>query len=104
MAVKTLANIAAAVAAGYTETVLDRGASFSPAANRFEVLLEKQLTGEPNAQASVLFRAFGQGANQAAAEAVALAALISERQFRYGTDVGTTSTGPHSGAHTLDAT
>lgn len=78
-----LASIAAAQTAGYTSTVLDRGASYSPASGRYEVTLEKHLVGYPG-QASKRFRAFGQGASQAAAESQALASLNAQRGQRYG--------------------
>lgn len=100
MAANTLANIAAATAAGYTETVLDRGAS-APAATRFEVVLEKHLVGEPG-RTGVRTRAYGQGANQGAAETVALAALNFQRDHRYGKDNGAVSKGGDGGTLTLD--
>jgi hypothetical protein len=74
------ASIAAATAAGYKEIVLDRGVSYG--ATRFEVTLEP-IVGEPGALGT-MFRAFGQGSTQAAAEAVALAALNEQRAHRYG--------------------
>lgn len=104
MALAALANIAAATAAGYKEVVLDRGASFTPAARRFEVLLEKQLIGEPGFEANIMIRALGQGLDQPTAEGVALAALNAERLHRYGADTGTASKGPKGGQHTIDVT
>lgn len=104
MALNALANIAAAVAAGYKDTVLDRGASFSPASLRYEVTLEGQQVGEPSSQSHIQLRAFGQGASQAAAETVALNALNNQRLHRYGADSGSVSKGPHGGTHTLDVT
>lgn len=101
MADIALANIAAATAAGYKETVLDRGASFSPASLRFEVTLDKALVGEPTATGNQI-RAFGQGANQAAAEAVALAALNFQRKARYGQDDSVTFKGPRGQTMTKD--
>jgi hypothetical protein len=83
------ANIAAAVAAGYSETVNDRGASFPNASARFEVTLEKYVTG--GGSSGSMQRAFGQGSSQAAAEAVALAALNAQRRHRYGGSPGRAS-------------
>lgn len=104
MALAALANIAAATAAGYKEVVTDRGASFNPAAVRFEVLLEKQVIGEPAFESNIIIRALGQGTNQANAETVALNALNAERLHRYGADTGTASKGPKGGQHVIDAT
>jgi hypothetical protein len=104
MALAALANIAAATAAGYKETVLDRGASFSPAGVRFEVTLEGQQVGEPGGQSHVQLRAFGQGSSQANAETVALAALNNQRLHRYGADSGSVSKGNHLGQHVIDVT
>lgn len=104
MALSALASIAAAATAGYKETVLDRGASFSPAGFRFEVTLEGQQVGEPSGQSHIQLRAFGQGASQAAAEAIALAALNNQRLHRYGADSGSVSKGSHGGQHVIDAT
>lgn len=47
MASIAFANIAATAAAGYSESVTDRGAAFANPAVRFEVTLEKLLVGEP---------------------------------------------------------
>ena len=75
-----LASIAAAVTAGYSETVLDRGASANPAV-RYFVTLEKQLVG--GRQSGVMYRAFGEASSQAAAETQALANLNGKRALRY---------------------
>jgi hypothetical protein len=48
---------------------------------RYEVVLEKQLLG--GRQSGVMFRAFGQGSSQAAAETQALADLNGKRRARY---------------------
>ena len=104
MALNAFANIAAAVAAGWTETVLDRGASFSPASLRFEVTLERLVTGEPAGTSGQPLRAFGQGSSQVNAEAVALAACNAQRLVRYGADSGSVSKGSHGGQHVIDAT
>lgn len=101
MADIAFANIAAATAAGYSETVLDRGASFTPASVRFEVTLEKLLVGEPTSSGGPI-RAFGQGASQVAAEAVALAALNQQRYKRYGRDDSVTFKGPRGQTITKD--
>jgi hypothetical protein len=92
-----LANIAAAVSAGYSETVLDRGASHVPAATRYTVTLEKHLSGDSSAGAP--WRAYGQGATQGDAETQALAGLNKQRDHRYA---GTT--GPRGGTLTVDTT
>jgi hypothetical protein len=89
-----LASIAAAQSAGYKETVNDKGASFG--ADRFTVTLEKHLVGEPGGSSGGPWRAYGQGATQAAAETQALAALNAQRAHRYA------GTGPHGGALTID--
>lgn len=73
------ATHAAAVTAGYTSTATDRGANANP---RWQVVLEKRLTGAGSS--GVMFRAIGEGASQAAAEAQALAALNAQRAHRYG--------------------
>ena len=101
MADIAFANIAAATAAGYSETVLDRGASFANPAVRFEVTLEKLLVGEPTSSGGPI-RAFGQGASQVAAEAVALAALNQQRYKRYGLDDSQTFKGPRGQTITKD--
>jgi hypothetical protein len=64
------ANIAAAVAAGYSETVDDRGASFPNASTRFEVTLEKCVT--EGSSSGSMQRAFGQDTSQDIAKAVAV--------------------------------
>jgi hypothetical protein len=69
-----LANIAAATAAGYKEVVTQRGGVFS-------VILEKTLSGAAG-QDILQARAHGEGASQAAAEAVALAGLKHQRDTR----------------------
>jgi hypothetical protein len=101
MASKDYANIAAAVAAGYKETVTDRGASFTPASRRFLVVLDKPVTGEPGGQSGSRLEVSGEGANQAAAEVVALAAVNNLRAHRYGFDT-TVSTGSHGGTMVTD--
>jgi hypothetical protein len=73
------ASIAAARTAGFKQVVTDRGESVSP---RYTVLLEKQVTGEAGRSGSII-RAHGQGDTQAAAEAVALAAMNKQRAHRY---------------------
>jgi hypothetical protein len=76
------ASVAAAITAGYKQITLDRGAG-ALSATRWEVTLEKQVLGESGADNSRI-RAMGQGSSQAAAEAVALAALNKQRAHRYG--------------------
>ena len=101
MASKDFANIAAPTAAGWKETVTDRGASFSPASRRFLVVLDKPVTGETGAQSGSRLEASGEGSSQVNAEAVALAACNNKRLHRYGADTAV-STGPHGGALTTD--
>lgn len=103
MASKDHANIAAAVAAGYKEVVLDRGATFTPASRRFQVVLDKPVVGEQPGQSGFRLEATGEGASQVAAEAVALAALNNLRAHRYGFDTGV-SAGGRGGTHTVDVT
>jgi hypothetical protein len=89
-----LANIAAAIAAGYSETVNDKGASFADPAHRYTVTLEKHLVGD-NGQSGGPTRAYGQGSSQANAETQALAALNAQRGHRYagsGSNGGTLTT------------
>jgi hypothetical protein len=102
------ANIAVAVAAGYSETVNDRGASFPNASALFEVTLERYVTG--GGGTGSMFRALGQGSSQAVAEAVALAALNAQRRHRYGGAPGrasgdaVNSTDSRNAAMTIDQT
>lgn len=103
MASKDHANIAAAVAANYRETVTDRGAAFTPASRRFMVVLDKPVTGETPGASGQRLEATGEGASQVAAEAVALAALNNLRAHRYGFDTNV-SAGSRGGTHTTDIT
>jgi len=91
-----LASIGAATAAGYREQVVDHGPSFRDPANRWEVTLEKWLTGAPG-QSGFMLRALGSGADQASAEAQALSALNSQRRARYA---GTSSVPVDAGSFT----
>lgn len=75
-----LADLAAVVSAGYKEIVVDRGAGANPA-TRYMVTLEKQLVG--GRRSGVMYRAFGEGSSQAAAETQALANLNGKRALRY---------------------
>lgn len=102
MAANTLANIAAATAAGYKEVVTDRGASFANPAVRYEVLLEKPVVGEPGKATPQPIRAYGQGSSQANAETQALAALNGQRDHRYGKDSAAVSKGSAGGTLVLD--
>jgi hypothetical protein len=71
-----LANIAAATSAGYKELVAQNGAG------RWQVTLEKTLS-DVNGHDIVTQRAHGESiVSQAAAEAVALAALNTQRDER----------------------
>lgn len=101
MASKNFASVAASAAAGYVETVLDRGAAFLPASRRFQVVIEKPLVGETGKGSGSRLEATGIGASQAGAEAVALAAINNARAHRYGFDTDS-STGCHSGAQVTD--
>ncbi len=85
MASNAFANAAAAVSAGYTEIVLDRGAGYVPSSSRFLVTLEIMLVGQPG-NAGQLWQAFGEGVSQAAAEGVATNAVNAKRANRYGSD------------------
>jgi hypothetical protein len=104
MASIAFANIAAAVAAGYKEIATDRGPQTQfgtqPAQPRWVVRLEKPITGEPGFSGG-LYVAHGEGATQVAAEAVALAALNTQRGHRYGTD-SNRNTDVRGGALALD--
>lgn len=81
-AMADIATPAAAVTAGYAKVQIDRGAGFK-AGQQFCTLLEKWLTGEPG-MGGYNMRAYGEGANAAAADTAALNALNSKRGFRYG--------------------
>lgn len=96
-----LASLAAAVAAGYTSTITDRGAS-APAAERYYCRLEKRLTGGANLGA-VRFRADGFGSSQVNAEAAATNALNEQRALRYGRGATNSTNSRGSGALTSDA-
>ena len=97
------ANLAAAISGGYKQTTTDRGASFSPAGERWHVQLSKPIVGVTG-QSGTEFRAVGYGSSQANAEAQALAALHDQRKRRYA--FGSANTGlPHtSGTMTDDLT
>lgn len=103
MASKDFANIAAATAVGFKETVTDRGASFTPASRRFLVVLDKPMVGETPGQSGFRMEASGEGASQVAAEAIALAGLNNTRLHRYGADTAVSS-GGRGGSHTTDVT
>lgn len=109
MASNALANVAAAVTAGYKEVVTDRGVLTQVAGNqqpplpRFVVLLEGQVVGQPgNAGSRVEFQ--GEGATQVAAETVALANLNAWRANRYGSDSGGANSGTLSVAPATPST
>lgn len=76
------ANHAAAVTAGFKSVLVDRGATV-PAAERFEVTLEKPIVAGAGRRGGML-RAYGVGSSQANAEARALSALHEQRDHRYG--------------------
>lgn len=92
----TLANLAAAITAGYKQVTTDRGAAFLPAAERWHVKLEKPTVGVVG-QSGGLLAADGYGSSQANAETAALNALQKQRQVRYGhgnANTGSSHTGP----------
>lgn len=95
-----LASHAAAVAAGYSSTVTDRGAS-APAAERYYCRLEKRLSGGDNAGAFAM-RAYGYGSSQANAEAAAASALNGQRAVRYGRGATNSGNGRTGTALTAD--
>lgn len=99
------ANHAAAVAGGFKQTTLDRGATYS-AATRYQVVLEKPIVGQVGASGGLL-SAYGEGSSVANAEAVATSALNSQRSHRYGGSPGratadANSVGAYGGALTSD--
>jgi hypothetical protein len=94
-----LANLAAAVTAGYAEVVTVGSDA------RYVVLLEKSLVGDPDGGSGQPFRAYGTGGSQATAETQALAALNQKRLQRYGADTGAVSNGKKNGnPHVRDLT
>jgi hypothetical protein len=80
-----LANIAAALAAGYKEIATQKGGVWS-------VTLEKTVSDVAGHDV-VLHQAHGEGASQGAAETVALAALNSQRDERSRKGKGTLDVG-----------
>lgn len=96
-----LASHAAAVAAGYTSTTTDRGAS-APVAERYYCRLEKRLAGGGSAS-GFSFRADGFGSSQANAQAAAASALNGQRAVRYGRGATNSVNSRGSGALTSDA-
>ena len=95
-----LANHAAAVTAGFKSVVTDRGSTV-PAAERFEVTLEKHLVGGVGRRGGPL-RAYGVGSSQANAEIAAAAALNAQRDHRYGKGAAGGSTSQDGSALTVD--
>jgi hypothetical protein len=94
------ANHAAAVAAGYSSTTVDR-ASTVPAAVRYETTLEKRIIGGTGRRSGVI-RALGQGSSQANAEAAANTALTAQRDYRYGAAAAGGSLSQDGAALTVD--
>lgn len=76
-----LASISAATTAGYKEIVTVKNGVYN-------VMLEKTLAGAAGQDVAQV-RAHGEGASQAAAEAVALAALNNQRDERFRKTHGT---------------
>lgn len=99
MASADLANLAATVTAGYKETAT-LGTD-----GTWLVMLEKALTGDPDGGSGGMFRAYGVGTTQAAAETRAVGALNGQRVIRYGADTGAVSNGKKNiNPHTRDGT
>lgn len=99
-----LANDAAAVAAGYTSTVFDRGSDAG--GPRFVRYYRKRVTNEPG-RSYVTIEAVGNGVDQATADANALSALNKQRDHRYGgapgrADADASSPGPDGSSLTTD--
>lgn len=107
-AVTDFANAAAAVAAGYVKTQIDRGASF-PAAQglRFVTRFDKPSVGAVG-DGGARFEATGESSvNAAGADTQAVAALNAQRRHYYGGSPGRASGDGQSpsgrgGAHTVD--
>lgn len=95
------ANHAAVVAAGFTATTNDLGAT-AEAAVRYEVTYEKSIVGGAQRSGGPL-RAFGQGSSEANARTAAVAALNSQRDYRYGAAAAGGSKNQDGDALTVDA-
>jgi hypothetical protein len=98
-----LANAAAAVAAGYTKTQIDRGATPPGGALRYTTVFEKWVSGATG-QSGAMIRATGESnVDAATADTNALASLNGTRKHRYG--AGATANKDSQGnSHTFDAT
>lgn len=97
-----LADITAVLAAGYKVTQTDRGTAFG--AERFQTTIMKPIAGAATTEGGARASQVGfSGVSQAAADAVAVAALNNWRNHRYGTGA-VLSTGSRGGTHTLDVT
>lgn len=79
------ANHAAATAAGYARIQIDRGAGKSP---RFVSRYEKPMIGEVGASGHLWVAEATSDVSQAAADTAVLAALNSQRSYRYGPNAG----------------
>ena len=76
------ANDAAVVAAGYSKTQLDRGASANP---RYQTTYGKHIVGEPGGGSGHEHRAVGvSNTSAAAADTAAVNALNGQRTLRWG--------------------
>lgn len=75
-----LAAHANATAAGYARIQIDRGSGKSP---RFVTRYEKPIVGVPGQSGGLLTAEATSDVSQAAADTAALAALNSQRQFKY---------------------
>lgn len=95
-----LANHAAAVTAGFKSTLTDRGTTV-PAAERYEVVLEKHVVGGSGRRGGPI-RAYGVGSSQANAEARAASALNEQRDHRYGKAAAGGSKSQDGAALTVD--
>lgn len=94
------ASHAAAVTAGFKSIAVDRGSTV-PAAERWEVTLEKHTVGGAKRTGAQL-RAYGVGSSQAAAETRANDALTAQRNYRYGAAAAGGSTDQDGSALTVD--
>ncbi len=96
------ASHAAAVTAGYTSTLTDRGVLYKFPAERYEVVLQRRVVGGAGRRGGPL-RAYGVGSSQANAETRAIAALNNQRDHRYGFAAAGGSKSHDGAALTVDA-
>lgn len=96
----SLAAHANADSAGYKRTQLDRGSGKSP---RWITRYEKPSAGMPGQSGGLMSVEVTSDVNQADADTKALAALNTQRNFRYGFAAAGGSVGPAGGALTVDS-